>query len=88
MQVSQRHRLGHRLGARSVGAKRSQSGRTLDAFGAGLVLGYKWAFDPGPFIDLNGGAGWGYMLASGAEDLEGRGISVFPFVNLNVGWAF
>lgn len=61
---------------------------TLDAFGAGLVLGYKWAFDPGPFIDLNGGAGWGYMLASGAEDLEGRGISVFPFVNLNVGWAF
>jgi len=60
----------------------------LDAFGGGMVLGYKWTFDRGPFVDLNGGAGYGYMGASGADGLTGRGISVFPFANLNVGWTF
>lgn len=58
--------------------------------GAGAIGGYKWAWSAGPFVDLNLGAGYGYYSAEsdteGAED--GSQHSVYPFVNLNVGWAF
>jgi hypothetical protein len=76
------------LAAEYAHATESGHAREHDAFGGGLVLGYKWTLDRGPFIDLNGGAGYGYMGASGADGLTGRGISVFPFANLNVGWTF
>jgi hypothetical protein len=76
------------LAAEYAHATESGLALELDAFGGGLVLGYKWTLDRGPFIDLNGGAGYGYMGASGADGLTGRGISVFPFANLNVGWTF
>ena len=76
------------LAAEYAHATESGLALELDAFGGGMVLGYKWTLDRGPFIDLNGGAGYGYMGASGADGLTGRGISVFPFANLNVGWTF
>ena len=62
---------------------------TVQAVGAGAIVGYKWAFEFGPFIDLNGGAGYGYYSAvSTAEGADNGTLhSVFPFVNLNVGWA-
>lgn len=67
----------------------SRMSMTVQAVGAGAVVGYKWAWALGPFIDLNGGAGYGYYrVDSTAEGAQGdRTHSVYPFLNLNVGWA-
>ena len=68
----------------------SRTSLLVQILGAGGIVGYKWAWRAGPFVDLNLGAGYGYYAAEsdteGAED--GTRHSVYPFVNLNVGWAF
>ncbi len=62
---------------------------TVQVVGAGGIVGYKWAFEFGPFIDVSGGAGYGYYRAdSTAEGADtGSAHSVYPFFNVNVGWA-
>ncbi|MSP71988.1 MAG: DUF3575 domain-containing protein [Myxococcales bacterium] len=78
------------LAAQYARGAKSEMALLLHGVGAGLVLGYKWAFEAGPFIDLNLGAGYGYVRAestAGPVDQKGKGTSVFPFANLNVGWA-
>lgn len=62
---------------------------TVQAVGAGGIIGYKWSFPYGFLIDLSGGAGYGYYRAdSTAEGAEsGSAHSVYPFLNINVGWA-
>jgi hypothetical protein len=70
------------------GTKSSMS-LVVQAVGAGAIIGYKWAFELGPFIDLNGGAGYGFYDAHSDEEGADNGSahSVYPFLNLNVGWA-
>jgi hypothetical protein len=70
------------------GTKSSMS-LVVQAVGAGAIIGYKWGFELGPFIDLNAGAGYGYYDSYSDEEGADNGSahSVFPFLNLNLGWA-
>ncbi len=62
-------------------------GLTVQALGVGGIFGYKLAWEGGAFLDFSGGAGWGYYRADGAEGQGGVGSSVYPFLNVNFGWA-
>lgn len=64
------------------------TGALGNGLAAGIMAGYKWVWDGGFLIDLNGGAAYAVARAESDDGDEAEDSRVLPILNFNLGWAF